>query len=172
MEDAGGVPDVDLHGHDLRLTESPFFQPRRRLRAPAGCIDDQVGGHHLFGSVVAGFHADTGDAAGSRIEAGFDRVELLDEPYVGTCPETTADRRFQAGAADRDAAKAGFVTQLPASVLKPQEVADDIAAWRATRFQFVHQAREVPVHDAVAAREQSVRMSRLRHAFPDDGLLG
>ena len=64
------------------------------------------------------------------------------------------------------------MTQLPASVLKPQKVADHIAAWRAKPFQFVHQAREVRVHDAVAAGKQSVRMSRLRHAFSDQRLVG
>jgi hypothetical protein len=142
------------------------------LRAPAGCIDTWSAVIISSARWSRGFHADTGDAASGRIETRFDRVELLDEPHVGKCAETTADRRFQAGAADRNAAKAGFVTQLPASVLKPQEVADHIAAWCAARFQFVQQAREVPVDDAVAARKQPVRMSRLWHAFPDDGLLG
>ena len=64
------------------------------------------------------------------------------------------------------------MTQLPASVLKPEEVADDVAARRAKRFQFVHQSREVPVHDAIAAREQPMRMSGLRDAFPDGGFVG
>src|SRR5262245_13828946 len=97
---------------------------------------------------------------------------FLEEPHIRQLPDATADCGLQAGSTDGDAAKADLVTQLPASVLNPQKIANHVAAWRAKGFQFVHQAREVRVHDAVTAGKQPVRMSRLWHAFSDQRLVG
>lgn len=61
------------------------------------------------------------------------------------------------------------MAQLPMTVLKPEEVSNDIGERSAERAQFFHHAREITIHHDVAAGQQAVCMGGLWDAFAGFG---
>lgn len=161
---AGRVAHADADLILGRALVAERFEPRRRPRAAPAGVEREVGVERLpILSLL--LEPDAGDRAPVRRgeqavhPRPFEHLDVREREHAG--PE----RRFQQGAADRDAAETALEPRFVAAELVPAEAAGEVTGGGARLEQFGLQAGEERLHGVEATGEQTVHVAPLGHAF-------
>ena len=160
---------LDVHPELLlgRRVVADFLQPRHGTPAPAGRVDDEIGGEDLRNAAArARQHADTSDPVAGRrgYQAGY--LALVLDRDVAQGPDPVADMSFQARPTRQIRRLTGFA--VLAQQVTPEEEPE---LPRSTRYRDTvrHQVGEQPgeqlVEDLRPARQQPMGVPALRDSL-------